>query len=95
MGVEGFHSDGNVVRIPHAATLLYCEKSIPGGDTLLVELDAVLAKIPPSLKIQEVNFASAHIENLEHPLAYPHPSTGKPTCFSAWESFREFTVEMV
>ena len=81
MGVEGFHSDGNVVRIPHAATLLYCEKSIPGGDTLLVELDAVLAKIPPSLKIQEVNFASAHIENLEHPLAYPHPSTGKPTMF--------------
>jgi hypothetical protein len=80
VGVEGFHSDGNVVPIPHAATLLYCESTIAGGNTLLVPLNEVHAKLDPAL-IDGVNFASAHVPGLEHPLAYHHPSSGRQTLF--------------
>eukprot|EP00518_Triparma_eleuthera_P020977 CAMPEP_0197560342 /NCGR_PEP_ID=MMETSP1320-20131121/22966_1 /TAXON_ID=91990 /ORGANISM="Bolidomonas sp., Strain RCC2347" /LENGTH=496 /DNA_ID=CAMNT_0043121881 /DNA_START=61 /DNA_END=1551 /DNA_ORIENTATION=- len=80
VGIEGFHSDGNVVEVPHAATLLYCERTIPGGDTLLAPLKEVYDLLDLDL-ISGVDFQSAHVPNLTHPLEYHHPSSGVQTMF--------------
>mmetsp|Transcript_18251 Transcript_18251/g.37956 ORF Transcript_18251/g.37956 Transcript_18251/m.37956 type:complete len:484 (-) Transcript_18251:15-1466(-) len=87
VGVEGFHSDGNVMPTPHAATLLFCEHTIPHADTILSPLNEVASELlsihsdsfPFDLK--DVLFASSHVENLTQPLIYPHPLTGKTTMF--------------
>lgn len=80
VGIEGFHSDGNVVPIPHKANILFCESAIEGGDTELVPLDEVAKRLDPSV-YTNVNFVSGHVEGLNQPLVYPHPSTGRRTMF--------------
>lgn len=63
------------------------EKTIPHADTILSPLNEVAeelialhqTKFPFSLN--DVLFASSHIENLTQPLIYPHPLTGQMTMF--------------
>ncbi|GMH52327.1 hypothetical protein TL16_g01209 [Triparma laevis f. inornata] len=80
VGIEGFHSDGNVVEIPHQANFLYCEQTVKGAATLLAPLEEVRSALPNSL-LHNVDFSSSHVENLEKPLAHHHPASGRPTMF--------------
>jgi alpha-ketoglutarate-dependent taurine dioxygenase len=80
VGTEGFHSDGNVVPIPHKANILFCESAIEGGDTLLAPLEEVAARLDPMM-FTDIRFVSSHVEGLSQPLIYPHPSTGRRTMF--------------
>lgn len=41
-GTEGWHVDGNVVRLPHAVTLIHAISVIPDGDTIFVPLQEVV-----------------------------------------------------
>ena len=87
VGVEGFHCDGNVMEIPHAATLLFCERTIPNADTILSPLNEVAAELillhgkSFPFDLADVLFASSHVDNLTQPLIYPHPLTGNITMF--------------
>jgi len=90
VGVEGFHSDGNVVPIPHAANFLYCEQAVAGGDTDLAPLRDVYRLLKENeevdgeeskFDIDRMNFVSAHVEGLSQPLTYNHPNTGEKTMF--------------
>lgn len=45
VGVEGWHVDGNVVRVPHAATLIHAVSAIPNGDTFFVPLREVVQQL--------------------------------------------------
>jgi len=38
VGVEGWHVDGNVVAMPHAATLIHAVAAVPNGDTFFAPL---------------------------------------------------------
>ncbi|GMH93404.1 hypothetical protein TrVE_jg14348 [Triparma verrucosa] len=80
VGVEGFHSDGNVVEIPHQANFLYCEQTVKGAATLLAPLEEVRNSLPEELLLN-VDFTSSHVDNLEKPLAHHHPASGRPTMF--------------
>ena len=76
VGLEEYHVDGNDAKIPHAATVLYCNSTIEGGDTLLVPLNEVSRLVPD---LADVDFGSAHVKGLYQPLIYPHPNTGAQT----------------
>eukprot|EP00928_Gymnodinium_smaydae_P065183 TRINITY_DN48361_c0_g1_i1.p1 TRINITY_DN48361_c0_g1~~TRINITY_DN48361_c0_g1_i1.p1 ORF type:complete len:534 (+),score=59.24 TRINITY_DN48361_c0_g1_i1:51-1604(+) len=41
-GTEGWHVDGNVVRVPHAITFIHAISAIPDGDTMFVPLREVV-----------------------------------------------------
>jgi len=72
---------------PHAATLLFCEHTIPHADTILSPLNEVASELLANhsksfpFDINDVLFASSHVENLTQPLIYPHPNTGQTTMF--------------
>jgi len=76
VGIEGYHVDGNVAPVPHKATMIYCEKAVKHGDTLLAPLREVAAKLAG---LGDVAFRSMHMSDVVHPLMYPHPATGDAT----------------
>jgi alpha-ketoglutarate-dependent taurine dioxygenase len=79
VGIEGFHVDGNVTPLPHRANFLYCESAIEGGDTLVAPLHEIATRLEresPRL-VDNVDFVSAHVADVVHPLISPHPDSGR------------------